>query len=97
MNTSPLNLDEAQTIALSGLQYLANDDDLLMRFSNLTGLLPNDMREAASEPHFLAGILDFFLSHEPDLLAWSEAMGHNPEYIARARHTLSPQDQSGFE
>ena len=91
-----LTQDVAETIAISGFQYLAADDDLLMRFSGVTGILVNDMRAAASQQHFLVGVLDFFLSHEPDLLAWTESAQINPESIISARYTLAPEDISGF-
>ncbi|MEP1092884.1 MAG: DUF3572 domain-containing protein [Rhizobiaceae bacterium] len=87
----------AEAIAIAGLGRLAGDDDLLMRFSGLTGILPNDIRQAASQPGFLVGVLDFYLSHEPDLMAWAEADGLQPETIVSARHALAPEDQSGFE
>ncbi len=92
-----LNKEAAQAIAISGLQRLADDDDLLMRFCNLTGLLANEIREAALQPNFLVGVLDFYLSYEPDLLAWTEAENINPENVAVARQTLAPKDRSGFE
>ncbi|MFD0918053.1 DUF3572 domain-containing protein [Pseudahrensia aquimaris] len=94
---TPLSKDHAETLAISGLVRLAGDDDLLMRFSSITGILPNDIREAASDPGFMVGVLDFYLSHEPDLLAWAEADGFNPEEAARARFALAPEDATGFE
>lgn len=87
----------AHDIAISALQYLAGDDDLLMRFSALSGIVPGDMRSVASQPGFLAGVLDFFLSHEPDLLAWTSAHYIDPERALAARHTLAPDDPGGFE
>lgn len=95
MNT--INHQGAEAIAVAGLTRLAGDDDLLMRFCGLTGILPNDIRNAAQEPGFLAGVLDFYLSHEPDLLAWAETDNLRPELIVAARHSLAPTDQSGFE
>ncbi len=92
-----MDAQTASQIAISGLQRLANDDELLMRFCNLTGILANDIREAAAEQHFLAGVLDFYLSHEPDLLAWTEHESIRPEEVVNARRTLSPEDRSGFE
>jgi len=97
MNMNAINHQSAAAIAIAGLTRLAGDDDLLTRFCGLTGILPNDIREAAGEPGFLVGVLDFYLSHEPDLLAWAEADDLRPETIVSARHTLSPTDQSGFE
>lgn len=87
----------AENIAICGLQHLAGDDDLLMRFSNITGILPNDMRQSAGQPGFLVGVLDFFLSHEPDLLKFVESAGFAPETVMQARHALAPDDMSGFE
>ena len=93
----PLSKDHAELIAIAGLARLANNDDMLMRFSALTGILPNDVRQAASDPGFLVGVLDFYLAHEPDLLDWAQADGMSPESIARARLALAPEDVSGFE
>lgn len=91
-----LSRDSAEAIALSGLARLASDDDLLMRFCNITGILANEMREAASQPGFLVGVLDFYLGHEPTLLEWTEAEGIDPQNVAAARFTLAPDDPSGF-
>ncbi|MGI9365040.1 MAG: DUF3572 domain-containing protein [Rhizobiaceae bacterium] len=93
----PTDKASAEQIAIAGLARLAADDDLLMRFSGITGILPNDMREAASQPGFLVGVLDFFLAHQPDLLAWTDSDGLPPDAILAARHTLAPQDQGPFE
>ena len=92
-----MDQETAQGIAIAALQHLAGDDDLLMRFSALTGILPNDMRQAAGEPGFLAGVLDFFLAHEPDLLEWTQAAGLNPETVPLARQTLAPEERWGME
>ena len=91
------NHDNAEAIAIAGLTRLAADDDLMMRFCGLTGILANDIRQVAGEPGFLVGVLDFFLAYEPDLMAWAEADDLRPETIVAARHTLAPTDQSGFE
>ena len=92
-----LSKETADTLALQGFLRLAADDDLLMRFSALTGILPNDMREAAGDAGFMVGVLDFYLAHEPDLLAWCEADELDPELIAQARFALAPDDMSGFQ
>ena len=89
--------EAAENIAISALQHLAGDDDLLMRFAALTGILPNDIRAAADQPGFLVGVLDFFLSHEPDLLAWTGGQNIDPGEAIAARHTLAPNDAGGFE
>lgn len=100
MNTSlaePMSREAAQDVAVRGLLFLAGNDDLLSRFSALSGIAPGDMRAAAADPGFLVGVLDFFLAHEPDLVALSEAENMAPEDAVRARFTLEPEDVSGFE
>ena len=87
----------AESIAIAGLARLAGDEDLLLRFSALSGILPNDIRDAAGQPGFLVGVLDFYLAHEPDLLDWTGSDQLNPESIMLARHALSPNDMQGFE
>ena len=94
---TPMAKDSAQALAIAGLARLAGEDDLLMRFSALTGILPNDIRAAASDPGFLVGVLDFYLAHEPDLIAWAETDGFSPETVASARFALAPDDMRGFD
>ncbi len=89
--------ERAEAIGIAGLQHLAGEDDLLMRFCYVTGILPNDIRDAATQPHFLVGVLDFFLSHEPDLLAFAEAANIKPELVMGARYSLAPEDMAGLE
>ncbi len=88
--------DAAEGLAVAGFVRISSDDALLGRFSDITGVLPNDMRKAASQPDFLVAVLDFYMGHEPDLLAWAETDGFAPESVARARLALAPQDSSGF-
>ncbi len=91
-----LNQEEAEGLAIAGFVRISSDDALLGRFSDITGVLPNDMRRAASQPDFLVAVLDFYMGHEPDLLAWAEADGFAPDKVASARLSLAPQDSSGF-
>lgn len=86
----------AEAIAIAGLARLASDDDLMMRFCALSGVLANDIRSAAQDPNFLVGVLDFYLAHEPDLLAFAEAENLDPEAVVKARHVLSPADTGDF-
>ena len=97
MNMQGPDVQDAETIAIAGLQRLADKEDLLMRFCAVTGITTSDMRNASAQPGYLVGVLDFFLAHEPDLLAWAEADGIPPESIVNARHALAASEQAGFE
>lgn len=72
--------DPEETIAAI-LGWLANEPDMLGRFLALSGLQPNMLRQAINDPGFLAGLTDFLMSHEPDLMAFCEATGVQPEDV----------------
>ena len=80
--------EEARDIAVSGLSYIAADEEELSRFLAVTGVDPADIRASAGEPAFLAGVLDFFLGFEPTLLKFAETAKIAPERVAKARHVL---------
>ena len=87
-HSSRLGSDEAEAIAADALGYLASDMEHLGRFLALAGIGPADLRDAASEPGFLIGVLEFYMGHEALLLAFCEARGLRPTTIATARHAL---------
>ena len=83
-----LSVDEAEGLAISALAYLAGNPDALGRFLSLSGIGPADLRMAAREPGFLAGVLEFFLADESLLLSFVEEAQIRPTMIAVARHAL---------
>ena len=87
----------AELIAIQALGHIASDDELLSRFMSLTGVEPGDFRRLAQERSFLVAVLDFLAGHEPDLVAFAEALGQPPERVIEARHRLAGPDHSGFE
>jgi hypothetical protein len=86
----------AEDLAIQALGFLASDPELLPRFLALTGIEANQIREAAGEPGFLAGVLGFFLAHEPSLLKLTEALGVKPVAIEAAARAL-PAGDDRFE
>ena len=83
-----LSVDEAEGLAISALSYLAGNPDALGRFLALSGIGPADLRAAAREPGFLAGVLEVFLADESLLLSFVEEAQIRPTMIAAARHAL---------
>ena len=79
----------AEMLAIRALGYLAGDPEQLARFLALTGVTPDDVRSAASEPAFQSGVLDFFLGDEAVLLAFAASTQTDPADIAIAREVLS--------
>ncbi|WP_313524238.1 DUF3572 domain-containing protein [Shinella sp.] len=81
--------ETAEATAVAILGWLAGDPELLSRFLALTGVAPSEVRNAVNDPGFLAGIVDFLMSHEPDLLAFCEATDTKPETVVHAHAVLS--------
>jgi hypothetical protein len=78
----------AEAVGVKALQFLAADPVQLHRFLDLSGLQPQELRAAAADPAFFAGLLDFLLGHEPTLLAFAAEADVAPEDVARAREAL---------
>ena len=54
--------EQAETVAVQALGWLAGNDDLLPVFLGATGSSAEDLRAQAAEPGFLLSVLDFLLS-----------------------------------
>lgn len=80
--------DDAEAIAIQALSFIASDPELLPRFLAITGIEAPQVRQAAREPGFLAGVLQFLLAHEPTLMAFSEANSLAPREVAAAHRAL---------
>jgi hypothetical protein len=83
------SLEEAEVIALKALAFLANDVDRLGRFLALSGVSPGDLRQAAANPQFLAGVLNHLLQDESLLLTFTAAADLDPRRAALAAELLN--------
>jgi Protein of unknown function (DUF3572) len=81
--------DQAATVALKGLAYLANFEPELTRFMELTGTDREAIRERADEPEFLVAILDFMLANEAVLVDFCDDTSVDARMVHMARHVLS--------
>jgi len=80
---------DAESIAIRGLGFLAADSDRLGRFLAVTGLGPDNLRSAAGDPGFLASVLDYIASDEALILSLAAELHLKPERIADARKVLA--------
>ncbi len=83
-----LSIEQAEKLAIGALAFLASQPETLGRFLQLTGIAPANLRSAAAEPGFLAGVLDYLLTNEALLVDYAHDAGLAPEEIARARAAL---------
>ncbi len=87
--TGSLNEDTAQEIAIGALTFLSSEPEQLGRFLSLAGIGPEEIRDAAAEPGFLAGVLEFLMQDEQLLLSYTESAGIRPTMIAAAHLKLA--------
>ena len=89
VNKRKLQPLDAENVAIQALAFLAADPERLGRFLATTGIGPGEIRAAARERSFLAGVLDHIADDESAMLAFAQDAGLPPELIARARAALS--------
>ncbi|MGG7518056.1 DUF3572 domain-containing protein [Allorhizobium undicola] len=91
-----LSGEEAEKLAIAVLAWLAGEPDMMGRFLALTGVEPQQLRSAMTQPAFLGGLLDFLMQHEPSLLAFCAASDTKPESVMAAwAHYVKPGLDSG--
>ncbi len=89
MSLSPHRKDDAESVALLGLQFLANDGESLARFLEQSGLEAGQIRAAANEPDFLGALLTFLCEDEDRLVAFAKSINRPPEAVDKARIKLA--------
>ncbi len=80
--------DHAASLAIEALSFVAADAVLFNRFLRLTGLELENLREAAGEPAFLAGVLDFVINDESTLTDFAAQADVRPQDVIAARRTF---------
>lgn len=80
--------DAAEIIALQALSWLATDEEMLHHFCAATGTDPASLAQAAHDPEFLAGVLDFVIMDDEWVEAFSRAAGVAPNAPLEARAAL---------
>lgn len=81
---SAANRKKAEALAIQALSFVASDEERLGRFLALSGIGPADIRDAAREPGFLAGVLDFLVADERMLKVFAEEKGIPPREVGAA-------------
>jgi hypothetical protein len=78
----------AEMLAIQALAFIAEDPERLNRFLGMTGIPMEQIRAAAQQPGFLAGVLEHMLADENLLIAFAESAGIDPAVVARASDAL---------
>jgi hypothetical protein len=78
----------AEMLAIQALGFIAEDPQSLGRFLDVSGLTADQIRTAAHEPGFLAGVLEHMLGDESLLVAFAQSAGIDPADVTRAASAL---------
>jgi Protein of unknown function (DUF3572) len=84
-----LDRNEAETIALRALGFVAEDEDRIGAFMGETGISPDDLREQATSPAILTAVLDYLTRDESLLLMFAANADIQPERITPALMLLN--------
>lgn len=83
-----LTRDDAETLAIQAVAFLAGQEDHFLRFVALTGTSVDAVRESLGDPAVLGAVLDFVLADEALLLAFCASVSIAPDRPGRARRLL---------
>ena len=78
----------AEIVAIQALSFVAGEPERLGLFLAETGVGPETLRTAASDPNFLLSVLDFVLRDDATVKAFASASELHPTNIAAARQVL---------
>jgi Protein of unknown function (DUF3572) len=80
--------EAAQALAITALSFLASDPERFGRFLAVTGVGPEQIRDAAREQGFLAGVLDHIGADEPLLIEFAAHAELKPASVMAAATIL---------
>jgi hypothetical protein len=79
----------AEIVAIQALSFVAGDPERLGLFLAESGIGPETLRTAASDPRFLANVLDFVMRDDATVKAFATASQLHPTNIAAAHQALN--------
>lgn len=88
-----MNSEQALTIAIKALGWLAGNEELLPVFLGASGAAIEDLRDQAEDPAFLASTLDFLLMDDAWVIAFCESASLPFETPMQARQCLPGAEQ----
>ena len=79
----------AEIVAVQALSFIAGDPERLGQFLAESGIGPETLRTAATDPHFLANVLDFVMRDDATVKAFASVSQLHPTNIAAAHQALN--------
>ncbi|MBR0752703.1 DUF3572 domain-containing protein [Bradyrhizobium jicamae] len=78
----------AEIVAIQALSFIAGEPERLGLFLAESGIGPETLRNAASNPEFLASVLDFVMRDDATVQAFAKVSELHPTNIAAAHQVL---------
>jgi Protein of unknown function (DUF3572) len=79
----------AEIVAVQALSFIAGDPERLGLFLAESGIGPETLRTAATDPHFLANVLNFVMRDDATVKAFAATSQLHPTNIAAAHQALN--------
>jgi hypothetical protein len=79
----------AEIVAVQALGFIAGDPERLGLFLAETGIGPETLRSAASDPKFLSSVLEFVMRDDATVEAFAKVSELHPTNIAAAHQVLN--------
>lgn len=79
----------AEIVAIQALSFIAGDPERLGLFLAESGIGPETLRTAATDPRFLASVLDFVMRDDATVKAFANVSQLHPTNIAAAHQALN--------
>ena len=79
----------AEIVAVQALSFIAGDPERLGLFLAESGIGPETLRTAATDPRFLANVLDFVMRDDATVKAFAATSQLHPTNIAAAHQALN--------
>ena len=83
-----MHKEQAETVAIQALGWLAGEDELLGVLLGASGADVNDLKQMAQNPEFLGSVLDFILMADSHVTGFCDAVGLAYEIPMQARQYL---------
>jgi Protein of unknown function (DUF3572) len=79
----------AEIVAIQALSFIAGEPERLGLFLAESGIGPETLRTAATDPQFLASVLDFVMRDDATVKAFAAVSQLHPTNIAAAHQALN--------
>lgn len=87
---------EKDSLAADALLFLAADHDRLASFLGTTGFDPVTLRQSATDPSFVNGLLDYVMSDDALLVEFASHLKRAPTLVAEAIRRRRTSQMEGF-